>query len=279
MAAEVSLNVRLETPENVRLAYQLAGPALRSAAYAIDCLFRVLLITALLIGACLIAAILPGFTIGGILLALFFIEWLYYIVQEGFWNGYSMGKWLVGIRVIHTSGAPLTFWGAVLRNLLRVADMLPIAMVFEDVAWLGILPFYGPGLLAMSMTQKFQRLGDLAAGTMVVQVHPIVLPKQPMILDHIAPITRYESNGFIPTQAQLSTIAEFLGRRSKLTYQRGHQLASELADTLAERMEFTGDREQVRKFPMAFLARVCATFQTARDEKAAVITPAKARLM
>lgn len=111
MAAEVSLNVRLETPENVRLAYQLAGPALRSAAYAIDCLFRVLLITALLIGACLIAAILPGFTIGGILLALFFIEWLYYIVQEGFWNGYSMGKWLVGIRVIHTSGAPLTFWG------------------------------------------------------------------------------------------------------------------------------------------------------------------------
>ncbi|MBA4029778.1 MAG: hypothetical protein C0478_02530 [Planctomyces sp.] len=266
MAAAVGLTVRIETPENVRLSYQLAGPALRSAAYGIDYLVRGLLMFLLIMGSCVLATILPGLTMGGILLALFFIEWLYYIVQEGFWSGTTIGKWIVGVRVVHTSGAPLTFWGAVLRNLLRVADMLPIAMIFEDVAWIGILPLYGPGLIAMVMTSRFQRLGDIAAHTMVVQVHPVVLPVEPMILDHIAPIPRGESNGFAPSQSQLSTIRQFLGRRSRLTYQRGHQLSAELANVVAERMEFTGDRENVRRFPMAFLARVCATFHRPGDE-------------
>lgn len=261
MSDVVGLTVRLESPENVRLSHQLAGPGLRSAAYGIDYLCRAALLFALILFSCVLAAFLPGLSMGGLLLALFFVEWLYYILQEGLCNGVTIGKWATGLRVIHTNGAPLTFWGAVLRNLLRVADMLPIAMVFEEMAWIGILPLYGPGLAAMLLTRRFQRLGDLAAQTMVVQIHPLTMPLEPMILDHIAPIERQERNGFVPSQRQLSTIRQFLGRRSRLTYQRGHQLSSELTSALVDRMEFQGDPENARKFPMAFLARVCATFQ------------------
>lgn len=90
---------------------------------------------------------------------LFFVTALlpfaYYVFFEAFWKGQTPGKKMLGIRVRMADGTPLTFQASLIRNLLRVADFLPVG--------------YFLGIIAMVVNPKFQRIGDLAANTMVSQ--------------------------------------------------------------------------------------------------------------
>ncbi len=96
------------------------------------------------------------------------LSWFYGGLFETFWNGQTPGKRLLHLRVLTVDGEPISAWQAILRNILRAADALPI------VAWPGtdpraaFLPLYMTGLLACLCSRRFQRLGDLVAGTMVV---------------------------------------------------------------------------------------------------------------
>ncbi|MDO6562230.1 RDD family protein [Amphritea sp. 1_MG-2023] len=138
-----------ETPEGIRLELRLAGPIVRACAWSIDMLIRVILYG-------LVAAVFAFW--GGIgtslmLILFFLIEWFYPLLFE-LYNGASPGKKAMGLRVIHDNGTPITFASSFIRNLLRTADFLPF--------------LYATGLLSMLMNRKFQRLGDLAAGTVVI---------------------------------------------------------------------------------------------------------------
>jgi len=168
--------------------------------------------------------------------------------------------------VIQENGQPLSWWSSGLRNLLRVADVLPLIYIFgQDLGVFALLPVYGPGLVAMCCSPRLQRLGDLAARTVVVQERRPTIPREPVIFERIEPLARADLNSFAPRPRTLSLIDRFLGRRQVLLIERGHALALPLAESLARRLNFTSESQSVRKYPMAFLARVYVTFAARRE--------------
>ena len=90
-----------------------------------------------------------------ITLVLFLLNWGYFTLFEAFWNGRTPGKRIAKIRVIQRSGRPIGLFESMARNLIRYVDWFP--------------GFYGVGVIAMFATRQHQRLGDLAAGTLVVR--------------------------------------------------------------------------------------------------------------
>src|SRR5262245_1202485 len=141
---------RVATPEGIELTLRLAGPVPRAFAWAIDLAIRL----AALFAVSMLAAALGRAGVGVILLTAFFVEWLLPAWFEASWNGQTPGKRALGIAVLNDDGTPLRWPGALTRNLLRAVDFLPL--------------FYGVGLVAMLANRDFKRLGDLAAGTVVV---------------------------------------------------------------------------------------------------------------
>jgi uncharacterized RDD family membrane protein YckC len=224
--------VEVEPPEHVRFRFHVAGPTRRAWAYLVDWLVRVLAF----VGIELMMLLGTGHQVGagkaifssGTLLSLFFIEWAYFVVFEAAWNGTTPGKRLLKLRVVKVGGYPLSFADAVLRNLLRTADFLPVG--------------YLVGLLVMSWDGRFMRLGDRAAGTMVVIEDPVrVAPA--IVLD--PPASEAELAGFPPrvvlTLSEREAI-ELLLRRRDLSAARRSELADTIAPLFAHRFNMkTGD--------------------------------------
>jgi len=104
----------------------------------------------------------PAWWMGVFLVAVFLIQWGYFTLFEAFWNGRTPGKRAAKIRVIHRSGRAIGFIEALARNLVRVVDYLP--------------GFYAVGAIAIFCSRQHQRLGDLAAGTLVVRDREIETP-------------------------------------------------------------------------------------------------------
>ncbi|QDT36306.1 RDD family protein [Stratiformator vulcanicus] len=238
-------SLKIVTPENVRLSYTPAGPGSRAAAYFIDMVVRLMATSAIAVPIMCAGVLLPGTAIGVFMLIMFANTFFYFVLLEYYWNGRSIGKRVFGLRVIHERGYPVTFWTSVTRNLLRIVDSLG---------------FYGIGLISMTLSPDFRRIGDWVGRTIVIKDRPAKLPTQPVILDKIESLSRGEINSFVPSQSVLSLIDRFLARRHVLSVRRGHQMARPLAMALAERLNFSGDVDVVAKYPMAFLARVHATF-------------------
>jgi uncharacterized RDD family membrane protein YckC len=162
MQPPLDTDVAFETPEHIVFRYQLAGPARRLFAHLLDLLLCYGIVFVL--GILVVLAFFGNATSGelgsgakagsGILLvALFAAQWLWFVVWEAT-RGQSPGKKIAGIRVLADNGRPIGWRAAALRNLLRAADALPTG--------------YLVGLVSMLLTSRFQRLGDLVAGTIVV---------------------------------------------------------------------------------------------------------------
>ncbi|HSA71434.1 MAG TPA: RDD family protein, partial [Burkholderiales bacterium] len=141
---------RVATPEGIELTLHLAGPVPRALAWAIDFALRI----AVVLVVSMFAPLIGRAGIGVVLLTAFFVEWLLPAWFEASWRGQTPGKRAMGIAVLNDDGTPLRWGAALTRNLLRAADFLPL--------------FYGVGLIAMLANRDFKRLGDLAAGTVVV---------------------------------------------------------------------------------------------------------------
>lgn len=245
----IDLTVVVETPENVALRMPLATPIIRARAYFIDLLIRSGIVA---IGSIAIFVVGIGFrsifvSIGLILVLMFLVEWFYYVFFEGFFRGVTPGKKMYGLRVVQEGGYPIGLWQALLRNLARAGDTLPFGYAF--------------GLMTMIVSGRGQRLGDLAARTLVIDETPRALPREPVILERILPLPKSEIGSWIPGNSTLTLIEQFLARRKVLTYERGHELAGQFAKALAQRLNYHGDPLLVTDYPMAFLARVYATFQ------------------
>jgi uncharacterized RDD family membrane protein YckC len=157
--------LQIDTPENVGFGYEIAGIGSRFMAAFVDTLIIVLIIfIVILTGIALLQVpdILSddlGETASAWILAIFsliifVVLWGYYIAFELLWNGQTPGKRLFKLRVIRTSGTPVTVTDVLVRNLVRLVDFLPLS--------------YGVGVVSMFVSKQSQRLGDLAAGTLVV---------------------------------------------------------------------------------------------------------------
>jgi uncharacterized RDD family membrane protein YckC len=164
----------IELAEGVEVRLRIAGPLLRGMALGIDVVIQMLglgLLAALLGLAGLAGLAMGGMVAAGMIqLAWFFVWWWYGVLFEAGKWGATPGKKMLGLRVVQTSGAPVTFSQALVRNFLRVADGMPC---FGGVI-MGV-PTMGFGLACCLATRRFQRLGDLAAGTVVI--YDKVLPE------------------------------------------------------------------------------------------------------
>jgi len=139
-----------ETPESIDLQLRVAGPTVRAAAWFIDMLIR----TVVYIALGMFSGYLGEMGTGLLLLSIFLLEWFYPVFFEVFKMGATPGKKRMGIRVVSDNGTPVNWNASVIRNLLRAADILPF--------------LYGFGLITMFLNRDFKRLGDLAAGTLVI---------------------------------------------------------------------------------------------------------------
>jgi uncharacterized RDD family membrane protein YckC len=150
----IDVIVSLTTPERIVFDYPLGGPFRRFTAYLLD-LVLVMVLVLVAFMASMFLALGSGAGIGPALVAYFLIAWGYGAFCEGAFNGQTLGKRALGLRVVSERGVPITSAQAILRNLVGTVD--------------GLVPFfYLIGLSSMLLTGKFQRLGDLAAGTMVI---------------------------------------------------------------------------------------------------------------
>jgi uncharacterized RDD family membrane protein YckC len=152
----------IRTPENVEFEFERAGLASRAAAWLID----LGLIGALLLLVAL-ASLLAGIVLGGLATAVLFllafaIQWGYFVFFEWYWDGRTPGKRALGIRTLQARGVRITFFQSALRNLLRIADFLPAA--------------YLVGAATTLLDASGRRLGDIAAGTLVVRVRTSPMP-------------------------------------------------------------------------------------------------------
>lgn len=213
---------RIELTEGVEIQLRLAGPTVRGMAWLLDLaiklgVFVVLLILLAIFGAGLSTVVgekVAGGMVGGIsLLVMFAMDWIYSVAFEvSKWSA-TPGKQAFGLKVAQSSGAPITFQQAVVRNLIRGIDLLP---------------FGGQvGLVSCLVTRRFQRLGDLAADTVVIHAAdfspgqaPVAgLPEGMRIQRPPVPLTREE---------QLAVL-EFASRREEWPEVRQRELAAHAA--------------------------------------------------
>jgi uncharacterized RDD family membrane protein YckC len=219
----------IDTPEQIALEFPLAGAGSRFLALAIDSFVQVAVLLVLALLALLAFWFrslgyqsLATWAFALLVLLAFVLYYGYFAAFEALWGGQTPGKRAVGLRVISVSGQPITTFDALLRNLLRIVDQMP-----------GI---YAVGVLSIFFTARNQRLGDLVAGTVVVQEHR---PIQAELRPAAAPATRLGAARL--TIGEVEVIQTFLMRRADLPDDLRGRTASQLADRIRARLELPLD--------------------------------------
>jgi uncharacterized RDD family membrane protein YckC len=231
--------LKIDTPENVTFDYDVAGIGSRFLAALVDTAL-IFLLQAIVIGSLIlilslifsdtsILEIIPSGWILAILgLISFVFFWGYYIFFEILWNGQSPGKRWVGLRVIRIDGTPITASEAIIRNLVRIIDLMPTA--------------YGVGVVTMFINTNSRRVGDLAAGTIVVHDRETkglgdLSPIRPAMLNTL--VSQSDVPEGFPverlTQYELQIIEEFLVRRKGLSNRLA--LAQHILKSIVARLE------------------------------------------
>ncbi len=221
----------LETPEQLEINYDIARLGSRFIAAVWDSIFIGLLQILVFFGGYLLfdaSGVILDSTQQNIILAVlillsFLMLWGYYVIFELLWNGQSPGKRIMGIRTVRYNGAPISLSESAIRNIVRIIDFFPAA--------------YGFGVLSMFIDLKSRRLGDFAAGTLVVH------DRASVSLDILGKLAVQDTRLLDPALSNLHLLAEeeveavrrFLQRRDQLANQP--QLAAQLADRIRVRLE------------------------------------------
>jgi uncharacterized RDD family membrane protein YckC len=242
--------LNIATPEQVDLSFPIAGIGSRFVALLLDHLFQlafyivvIIVLTLLLSGSdhTSSASTPTGekWLIAGVIFLNFCLIWAYFAGFEAFWNGQTPGKRIMKLRVIKDSGRQITFFESLTRNLLRFVDALPT--------------LYLTGVITMACNRANKRLGDFAAGTIVVherrEEQPLLyvptatfLPPQPV---EFAPQTALPTHPgqMFPADAlarlnsnDLVVIEAFLARALDVSVETRAALAERIARQLCAKM-------------------------------------------
>jgi uncharacterized RDD family membrane protein YckC len=193
--------VAVETPEGILLELRPAGLSVRFCAFVVDLLIRF----AIVFGAALVLMSMGGLGTAAWFILFFALEWFYPVVFELMPSGATPGKKMFGLKVVMDNGLPVTPAAAVTRNLLRVADFLPL--------------FYGFAIVSLLIRQDSKRLGDLAAATMVV--HELRPPAREGF-DDIVPVAPVKPLA----PADQAAVIALATRARRLTSERLDELAA-----------------------------------------------------
>lgn len=247
--AALDLTVAVTTPENIRFEYQLAGPFRRLPALLLDIAFRYMIVfgIVMLLSFMGIAGFVPGsgaLFFACMLVGIFLLSWFYGLFFEAWWNGQTPGKRVLGLRVVSVDGRPINGVQATIRNLVRVADFFPYAstQVFGGEEGYFVIPTFLVTLVCMVLTRRFQRLGDLAAGTMVVVDERAWYPKKIALEDpRVASLAEFIPASFRMSQSLAKTIALYVERRVAMSVRRRESTAVTLALPLMKHFGFRED--------------------------------------
>ncbi len=221
-------NLSVTTPESIAFSYELAGLGSRFLALCIDMLLQILVL-ALIFGSLVLIGgnakpvhradeQLISSIASAIIVAIVFIVFFgYFILFESLWGGRTPGKYALGLRVVRDGGYPIDFGSALIRNLVRVAE-------------LG-LGFYAISALAALVSKENKRLGDMAAGTVVV--------RDARRVASLAALRRDAQNAPPPlllTPQELEVVDRFVARRHSMERNARGLLAARIAGRLRPRL-------------------------------------------
>ncbi len=244
MADEI---LTIETPEHVELEFALASVGNRFIACAIDHALQVLAITIVSILAYnlsdgarrLGSRVASGVEEGNLwllalMLALIFVIFFgYFTFFETWWSGQTPGKRWLKLRVIQEDGRPIGFFGALLRNLLRMVDMIPP-------------PLYSLGIISIFASARAKRLGDFAANTVVIKERSAEAPTFDEVftsevidtaMRRVAPPVDFRADIRAVTLSEIQVVENFLRRRYDIPEQPRTWLAWRIASPLIEKLQ------------------------------------------
>lgn len=226
-------SIGVRTPESIAFTYELAGLGSRFLAVVIDQLIQVTVLLGLFFGVVLAASRLPtvkqtaesgveksvdAVLVGLLIAVVFAIFFGYFILFEALWNGQTPGKKALGIRVVRDGGYPLDFGASLIRNLIRVGEFAFGYYLFAAISAL--------------LSPENKRLGDIAAGTIVVRDARLALPTA-LRPDTAHPV--YAATAYLSGEER-ALIKRFLERRDALDVYRRRALAQQLADRVRDRV-------------------------------------------
>jgi len=251
----------IDTPEQVSIRFPIAGMGSRFLAILIDTLLQVAAYGALVLVFILVLSAAPKgaagelsragekWLVAGLILVHFVMYWGYFTLFEALWNGQTPGKKLFKIRVIQDSGRQITFFEAMIRNLVRAVDLLP--------------SFYLVGVIAMACNRRHKRLGDLAAGTLVVHERASEEPiwggtgprtitaaafrpaeaEPDFLSQHNLPVALPADAIARLSAADLNVIDRFFARALDMDLTTRAQIAARMAGQLAARMNIEAPKD------------------------------------
>jgi uncharacterized RDD family membrane protein YckC len=233
---QIDSTIDIVTPENIAFHYRVAGPFRRVPAYLIDFAIRIAILVAISMFM-FFAVVVPGaaiLTFVVIVLAHFVLEWFYGGLFETFMNGQTPGKWIMGIRVLTVDGQPINGMQAILRNILRFADMMPmVSLQIFGGPPAYLLPTFMLAMVAMAMNRRYQRLGDLVCGTMVVIEERSWLMGVTRIDDpRAAQLAEYLPLKYEVSRSLARTLATYVERRRFFSAARRREIARHLGEPL-----------------------------------------------
>jgi uncharacterized RDD family membrane protein YckC len=226
-------NVDVRTPESIALTYDLAGLGSRFLAVCIDQLAQIAVLVALGWGLVLWAShyhvakhaaasadtkTVEALAVAILVAVVFTILFGYFIIFEGLWNGQTPGKKLLGIRVVRDGGYPIDMGASLVRNLIRVGEF--------------IFGYYLLSAISTIVSPENKRLGDIAAGTIVVRDARLDVPTA-LNPDTTQPI--YAPTAYLSGEER-ALVRRFLDRRDALAADRRQQLAAQLAGRVRDRV-------------------------------------------
>jgi uncharacterized RDD family membrane protein YckC len=205
--------VRISTPEGVDVELTLAGIGSRFIAAILDFMIQ----GGVLLGAALLLGVTgdgdrSGFAVAAFSVIFFLVFFGYDVLFEVRSRGRTLGKRWTGLRVVRTGGRPVTFIPSCVRNVMRIVDILPA--------------LYAIGMLSIFVTNRNQRLGDLAAGTLIVRDRPGSFKSADAPWG--TPVRAQGWDVSAITARDIGTVRQFLGRRNDLAPGPREELASEL---------------------------------------------------
>jgi uncharacterized RDD family membrane protein YckC len=217
------------TPEGISFTQRLAGPVTRFLASSID-LAGITLISGILSQVILLAAIVnPDFALAARTICYFVVTIGYSILLETIWRGQTLGKRALKIRVVDAEGFRLRPAQIVIRNLLRVVDLLPA--------------FYAVGGICCAISPKYQRLGDIAASTVVIYAAPEKIPDLELLfsgtynsLRNHAHLAAQLRKSISPGEARIAL--EAVARRAELDPSSRLELYRQIARRLSSLVSF-----------------------------------------
>lgn len=250
------------TPEHVLLRFQTAGVGSRAAAQLID---MVILLLVNLTVFTLFSIVVFGenrlffletedYAIAVAILFIFVLNFGYFLVLEAFWAGQTVGKRLLGIRVIRDNGQPATFLSSAIRNLFRVIDVLPTG--------------YFLGAMVSVFHPRDKRIGDLVAGTIVVMesgqksalFQKRKASQQQKERANWTPLVLSETQKQAITREDWQLLSTFVSRFASLSREKQRELGQQIASNLSKKLECS-ELPLVIEEPILFLQQLHSQLQ------------------